>query len=553
MSRTLGEVAALIHKDMCEDERNGYDWGTRWGGDHPDGNKTLVIDGKKYTYKLGSRDCSSSFIEAWRLALLHTKHKGKLDAATYTGNISQVFEASGLFERKPISFIASPGDGYLNDSSHVAMCQTQEPDVLSEFCWGDVGAYGNKVGDQSGGESRLAPYYDYPWDCVIHYNGKADSADAKPAAAKASAAKASAKVSGSKRRLNGIDVSSWQEGIDLAGVEADFVIVKVSGGSAAHGYVNPLWREHAEAALGADKLLGLYHFAGEYGERRTGKTEAEFFLEQAGDYAGRAVMCLDWEATAASDFPASYAKAWLDAVAAATGSTPMFYGYAGNVNSRDYSSIAVDYPLWMASYLDRYNGGTGYVDDPANTWGTGAWPAMTCYQYSSTRRIAGYPGRLDANVFYGTAADWAALAGGAAPAAADKVAAARACKNDVPWRVSADAAGAKWSARFAQGAKSGKALRWLALKGFRYRVFTQAGGWLPWVSACDIRDLERGCAGDGSPILGVQVKSRKLRYAVRTAGGWYPDMVGTRDTGGSADKFAGDLASPVLGFFCERA
>lgn len=55
------------------------------------------------------------------------------------------------------------------------MCQTQVPDILSEFSWGDNGAYGNKRGDQSGGEAHLGNYYDYPWDGILHYNGKADN------------------------------------------------------------------------------------------------------------------------------------------------------------------------------------------------------------------------------------------------------------------------------------------------------------------------------------------------------------------------------------------
>lgn len=74
-----------------------------------------------------------------------------------------------------MSFLAKPGDLYLNEANHVAMCQTQTPDVLSEFSWGDNGAYGNRRGDQSGNEASVHGYYDYPWDGILHYNGKADS------------------------------------------------------------------------------------------------------------------------------------------------------------------------------------------------------------------------------------------------------------------------------------------------------------------------------------------------------------------------------------------
>ena len=37
-------------------------------------------------------------------------------------------------------------------------------------------ACGNKVGDQTGLESSVHAYYDYPRDCILHYTGKADTA-----------------------------------------------------------------------------------------------------------------------------------------------------------------------------------------------------------------------------------------------------------------------------------------------------------------------------------------------------------------------------------------
>ena len=79
-----------------------------------------------------------------------------------------------------MSYLAKPGDLYLNEANHVAMCQTQTPDVLSEFSWGDNGAYGNRRGDQSGNEASVHGYYDYPWDGILHYNGKADSSSSTP-------------------------------------------------------------------------------------------------------------------------------------------------------------------------------------------------------------------------------------------------------------------------------------------------------------------------------------------------------------------------------------
>lgn len=205
--------------------------------------------------------------------------------------------------------------------------------------------------------------------------------------------------------LRAVDISSWQAGISPSALDCDIVIIKATGGT---GYTNPLWRDWADDALAAGKLLGLYHFAHERGCHGTAAQEAQHFLETVSGYKGRFVPILDWEADAL-DLPASWAAQWLGTVSEATGSTPMFYGFGANVNATDYSAIA-RFPLWMASYLCRYDG-AGWVDDPINTWGTGSWGALSMYQYTSTGHIQGYSGRLDLSVYYGAKADWLRLEG----------------------------------------------------------------------------------------------------------------------------------------------
>ena len=118
----------------------------------------------------------------------------------------------------------------------------------------------------------------------------------------------------------------------------------------------------------------------------------------------------------------------------------------------------------------------------------------------------------------------------------------------VTFRLSTDAKGKTWLA--ANKLKRGKPIRWLAIKGAgKYRVHTERSGWLPYVSKYDVADLENGCAGDGSPINGIEVYSSKYRYAARKLdGSWYSDMVGRTDTSGSNDHFAGDLANRIDGF-----
>ena len=172
-----GNIAASIHAGMCRDSRFGYtlEQSKMWGQTGT-GNLTGKTDGVSWSVKCGDYNCSTSIITAWKTALKGTAYAGKLDGATWTGNMVDVFVKSGLFVKKPMSFLAHTGDIYIKPGEHCAMCQTQTPDVLSEFSIGETGTgFGNKVGDQTGKESSVHAYYDLPWSCILHYNGKADS------------------------------------------------------------------------------------------------------------------------------------------------------------------------------------------------------------------------------------------------------------------------------------------------------------------------------------------------------------------------------------------
>lgn len=146
------------------DGGHGYTWGNRWG----DGtNETISVLGQPFTVRNGDRDCSSGVISAWEAVV-----PGSTGGATYTGNMRRCFTSTGLWEWKPLSFIASPGDIYLNESNHTSMCKQQVPDELMEFRINEFGeVYGGKQGDQNGRESGIGGYYDYPWDGILHYVG----------------------------------------------------------------------------------------------------------------------------------------------------------------------------------------------------------------------------------------------------------------------------------------------------------------------------------------------------------------------------------------------
>ena len=88
----------------------------------------------------------------------------------------EMFVGSGLFSWRPVSFIASRGDIYLDEEHHTAMCIRNDgtADLLGEFSISEIGGIDGEPGDQTGRESWVHDYYSGSWDGILHYNGKAD-------------------------------------------------------------------------------------------------------------------------------------------------------------------------------------------------------------------------------------------------------------------------------------------------------------------------------------------------------------------------------------------
>ena len=124
--------------------------------------------------------------------------------------------------------------------------------------------------------------------------------------------------------------------------------------------------------------------------------------------------------------------------------------------------------------------------------------------------------------------------------------------DDIRYRVSVDPSANEWCDEMVGTWDSGYAgddyagiygrpIRWLSCQAPSYRVYTEDGGWLAPVDKYDPNDLVYGTAGDGSPILLLEISDPTIKYQVHTtAGEWLPWMIGNKDTAGSADDFAGN-------------
>ena len=88
--------------------------------------------------------------------------------------------------------------------------------------------------------------------------------------------------------MNGIDISNWQNGINLAAVPFDFVICKATEGTR---YVSPDCDRQIQQAIGLGKLVGVYHYV----NGGNAEAEAEYFYERCKGYVGKAAFFIDWE------------------------------------------------------------------------------------------------------------------------------------------------------------------------------------------------------------------------------------------------------------------
>lgn len=208
------------------------------------------------------------------------------------------------------------------------------------------------------------------------------------------------------KKMNGIDISKWQKGLDLSKVACDFVIVKASEGI---GSVDPCFEGFIQQAKKLGKNFGFYHFARPTAGKDP-KLEAQFFYKTCQQYFGEGIPFLDWEAENKQNV--EWAKAFLNEIYRLSGVKPMIYMSQSVVNQYDWSSVAnADYGLWCAKYrdnvIDKNYDMSNAGKKPTVKW----WKVLAMWQWTSSGRLDGYASNLDCDLFYGDAAIWKKYAG----------------------------------------------------------------------------------------------------------------------------------------------
>lgn len=207
--------------------------------------------------------------------------------------------------------------------------------------------------------------------------------------------------------MNGIDVSNWQAGIDLAAVPCDFVIIKATQGT---GYVNPDCDRAYQQAKRAGKLRGTYHYVG----GGNAVAEADYYINNIKGYLKDGLLAIDWEAAQNSAWGnEAYLEQLVRRVIERTGIKPLIYSMASRYAQVAAVAKKLDCGLWIAEYADMNP--TGYQAHP---WREGAY-ACAIRQYASTGCLNGWGGDLDLNIAYMTRDQWAKYVNpGGKPAAA---------------------------------------------------------------------------------------------------------------------------------------
>ena len=197
--------------------------------------------------------------------------------------------------------------------------------------------------------------------------------------------------------MDGIDISNWQAGINVARIPGDFVIVKATEGT---GFTSSTFQSQISAAHNAGKLVGAYHYI--KGKGAAG--EMRHIYNVIKDWVGKALICIDWESGGNSAWgDISYLRRCIEEIKALTGKVIIVYA-SKSVFPWD-AVKATGSRAWVAQYAD--NSITGYQSHP---WNEGAFDCLI-RQYSSHGRLDGYNGNLDLNKAYCTREEWMKLAG----------------------------------------------------------------------------------------------------------------------------------------------
>lgn len=199
--------------------------------------------------------------------------------------------------------------------------------------------------------------------------------------------------------IYGIDISNWQEGLDVKSLPSDvsFVICKVSEGTS---FTDWTCKKFIHDAIDSGRQFGFYHFARGFNP----EMEAEWFVENARDYFGYGIPVLDYEIDAryGNLSESEWCEIFVERVHQLTGCWCMFYTYASKLSAIGNTWLPGKCPLWLAGYPSNADSFSKMYPP----YDTTPWHYAVIWQFTSSLTLPGVPFNLDGNIAYINESDW---------------------------------------------------------------------------------------------------------------------------------------------------
>jgi len=187
---------------------------------------------------------------------------------------------------------------------------------------------------------------------------------------------------------DGIDVSGWQGKVDYKAVSEDGIEIVYIKATEGTSYTNSYYLDAYNAAKANGLKVGFYHYLT---ARTTAKAiaEAEYFSSAIGSLEPDCKLAMDFESfgNLNRDEINEISFAFLRRVQEITGKDMVIYSNTNDATNVFSSSLANNYPLWVAQYG---------VNEPTPN---GNWELWIGWQYTSNGIVSGISGNVDRNYF----------------------------------------------------------------------------------------------------------------------------------------------------------
>jgi len=186
---------------------------------------------------------------------------------------------------------------------------------------------------------------------------------------------------------DGIDVSEWQKSINFSEVKSSGIEVVYIKSTEGTNYIDPYFRSHYEDAKENGLNIGFYHFLTADDESEA-IAQARFFASVVNGLDADCRLAMDFEVFDGLSIEQinNISFAFLSEVERLTGKEVVIYSDAFNARNTFSSSLASEYPVWVAEYG---------VSEPED----GNWATWVGFQYTNRGRIPGISGYVDRDYF----------------------------------------------------------------------------------------------------------------------------------------------------------